>query len=655
MIHPDSESHAIERGKLIPKSVCWTWCSPGEPTQIALYRDAPIRHWLESGEEIVGCNTGWDALCDMALTPQNIPLWHRAYRAGLVTDALLDCKILDIADGIYGSRDDGDGEAEYGAIFSWSVASCYARARPHEEALEKDDWRKRYGQLDGVPLAYWPQGAIDYARKDAHAHRVIHQWCQQRRQRWVEERGVDPLGHHSIRVAQASLTLTRMSAQGVLTDPQRTEQLHARVEAEVQALRAKLVPLGLVRPDGTKNVKAATTRLVSAFRAKGQHAPLSKAGVKQMSAAKKQHLDTELVWRDLEDACNGISVDKDAAILSGDDALYDYSLYGSAKLLRGRVERAREGFVQRLNTRYDPMKETARTSSTQPDEPLVGEQMHNFNRGKKDEALGLREVFCPLAGNLFLYADGEQAELHSLAELCFKLFGFSRLGELLNAGIDVHWYFAARSLGIEYEYIIQHKDEYAEHRDRAKPLNFGLPGGMGVEKIILYSRKSYGVKFTEDEVKALKKLWLETFPEMRLYFAWISKQCSDDGFTHFHPITGFVRGGCTYTSGANHGFQHLMAYAFKDAMVAVDFDCFEPGSPLWGFREWNEVHDEILMEGNAALCQAAAPRLKAVAEAAFNAWHPNFKTSFDPIICDRWSKKAKPKFKDGVWQRHYFD
>jgi DNA polymerase-1 len=216
------------------------------------------------------------------------------------------------------------------------------------------------------------------------------------------------------------------------------------------------------------------------------------------------------------------------------------------------------------------------------------------------------------------------------------------MGELLKQGIDLHWHFAASSLGMTYAAIRAAEKEYKEHRKRAKPANFGFPGGMGAVKFVLYSR-GYGVVYTEAEAKDTKAKWVATFQEMPQYFSWISRQLHAVGgeFTHVHPITQFVRGGCRYTSGANHGFQHLCAYAAKDALWAVTCACFDPRSPLFGYRVWNFVHDEILLEGPIDTCHEAAIELSRIMEQAFNQWIPDCPTTADPFVTMIWSKKME--------------
>lgn len=636
----DFETEPFARGYTVPRPICMAWAHDSGEVFLEKPDQSRLFYWLESHMIMVGANIAFDMLVAATEWPELLPLVHAKYLRGEICDVLLDRKLLDIAAG------------RYARLKMWSLDSCAQRAG-YPERLDKTSWRTGYKALLDVPIEWWPEGAQRYAKDDVHATRWVDRWNQD------EGRGQYP-AHHGVLAAQASLTLTRASAWGVLTDPARTEQLAARVEARLAELRTILVPLGLVRPDGSKNTKEATSRIVAAWQRLGLPAALAKEGQKQLTAAVKRGVPQAQAQAELEASGYGIALDKDAAILSEDEVMIAYSEYASQSLILGRVDRARAGWVLPLQTRFDPLKETARTSSTQPSAPIVGEQMQNFNRGKKDEALGLREVFTPRAGNLFLSADGGMAELHALAHTLRVMFGFSRLGDMLDAGIDVHWYMAARYMGMEYEEILRCSQDgtpcpvegmdWSDLRTMAKAFVFGVPGGMGIDKLILSARKGYGVRVTREQAQKLKALYLDACPELRKMFKWVSDRGGN--FTHIHPVTGFIRGGCGYTDGANQFMQHLTAYGAKAALFAVDLACFAPGNPLYGFRIWNMCHDEILLEGPAELCPAAAAELKRICETVYTSWMPSSFTTWDPVICRVWTKKAKTVRKDGAYREY---
>lgn len=648
----DHETELITRALLAPPPVCTSWAVDDSTIAVQLWRDTPARAWLEDPSTVfVGANTAYDATVQCAADPSLIPLWVDKYASGQVRDVLLDAKMVAIADGTLSE----------GRSFSLQTVSA-----PLGYALEKDDWRLRYAALRAVPIQYWPAGAVAYSAEDTEATRAVHRDNEASNVKWQEAK-ITVLGQHALLCASAAWVLHLASCHGVCTDRKRTEELAERINAHLDEIRGELVQTGLIVAGKVKAL-AGNARMIQVMTEQGRRRSITLSDKWQSLFESRTGAgeDPDLVHEQLlghtERGRGTTKLDRDCAILSGDELLVQRADYVSSKLLLGRVERMRKGHVLPLQTRFDPCKETFRTGSSQPQEPLEGEQMQNFPRGKKEDAYGLRECFTPRAivpyvhqvrgewvseldEGIFIGGDVGQAELCALSELTHHLFGYSKMGELLNAGVDLHWHFAAASRGLTIDAV---KLLGSEQRDRAKPANFGFPGGMGVDKFILYSRKGYGVRFERDEVGPMKRKWLETFPEVAAYLEWISDH--GDLFTYVHPITGFVRSGCRYTSGANHGFQHLMAYAIKVALVEVNTACFTPGSPLFGWRIWNFIHDEILLEGPRRGASSAALELARIMMNCFNRFCRTFPAKVEPFVMKVWSKKCKSLIVNGEVQ-----
>lgn len=690
----DTETHPIARGQLAPKIVCVQWCVDAHPPRVVLWSDAieRVEYWLADPDvKIVGANIAYDMACFAASSGRLRALVRDAYAAGRVRDVLLDGKLLDIAAGKY--------EWAKGAGGGWSLEALAGRLGLH---VDKDPhaWRLRFAALDGVPVEHWPEGAREYALGDVIATRAVHEAQEAARASWAP---LDPVGGwspplsvtnglHGVRNAAKAYYLHRASCWGVLTASDRVADLEARAGAYRERVGRRLQRAKLVRPDGSRDTKAAARAMVDACERVGREVPRTEGYEKALEKhrAKDRALCEDILRRGSNAVrerklaahraenwsaepgpggeyafLGGVSLDRDACILSGSRVLELYAEYTGTGSLWSRVATLKEGFVQPLQTRFDPLKETGRTSSTQPgrDSPLEGDQMQNHaraagvtpeekkrERGYVDAAgvkhapeffIGTRECYRPRDGNVFVGADYSMAELHTLAQTCRALFGYSHLGELLKSGVDVHWYFAAKSVGMTIEELKKQPDA-KRHRDRAKPLDFGIPGGMGPDKIILYSRKGYGVRFERDEVVHLRNLWLETFPEVRELFRWVQRQLGErETFTHVHPITGFVRGDCWYTDGCNHGFQHLCAYGAGDAIALVGQASETSDSPLFGWSLWNFVHDELLLEGPVAGAHDAAIELKRLMELAFNRYVPDVPLHAEPFVTYIWSKKVE--------------
>ncbi|MFW6118696.1 MAG: DNA polymerase [Planctomycetota bacterium] len=164
----------------------------------------------------------------------------------------------------------------------------------------------------------------------------------------------------------------------------------------------------------------------------------------------------------------------------------------------------------RSHSRYYTMTRTGRTSCREP----------NIQQVPRDEEV--REIFVPSSGCVFYIADYSSVELRTLAQECLDRYGQSRLAQTLHKGQDPHAYTAARILGMDYESFCRIRETdselYGENRQKAKALNFGIPGGLGVETMRQYAGKTFGVELSEWEAKYFRTQFVEeVYPEIGLY------------------------------------------------------------------------------------------------------------------------------------------
>jgi hypothetical protein len=652
----DLETDLISRPVAFPAPVCISYCSY-ERTGLEKIEAAEgvIEEIL--ADHCVGQNISFDMGCLLAHDPELAKSIFAAYREGRVEDTMLNQQLLDIASGQHNFRSKRG--YDLGTI-----------AERYELGADKDDpWRMRYASLRSIPLENWPEEAKQYAINDAVTTYNVAQKQHELDEVWFKRTGSRILDQAPAR-ARFALALHLTGAHGLRTNPARVEALRVANDTRLAKLKAELAPHGLVRQDGSCDTKAAMERMVRAWAAKGEEIMLTK------TAKEKWKVET-LPWTALEARCwkpnkktgvlkfrlEYVSCDRDATILSGDEVMVSYSEYVRFRTLVSRIEDLAKGYELPLQPRYNSLKETGRSSASkgraknpQPRD-LVGCQIQNFPRGK-----GPRECLEPRPGNVFVLADYEAAELHSLAQVCFKLFGYSKLGELLNEGVDIHTWFGYQAFGpagMTYEQalaLVKAGDKAAKAwRQAAKAIVYGVPGGMGAKKLVLTARKSYGVKLEEDEAKRLKDLLLALIPELREYFKWVLLQLGDrkTGTTH-HPITGFWRGGATYSALANHQFQHLTAQGALSALFEVVRECYScEDSPLYGFRPVAFCHDEIILEGPRERAHGACMRLSEIMEREMNVWTPDFPTPAEPVATEIWSKDAKAvktaEGQYGVW------
>ena len=155
----------------------------------------------------------------------------------------------------------------------------------------------------------------------------------------------------------------------------------------------------------------------------------------------------------------------------------------------------------RIHARHTLLLKTGRTSCSRPN-------IQNLPREG-----GVRECFVPEPGRIFVATDYRMLELCTLAQILYSRYGRSNMRDLINQGVDLHRYTASRVLRKPIEKVTP------EDRQKAKALNFGVPGGMGVNGLVRYAGDQYGVTLSPDEAEQWKAGWLDLFPEMRDYLA----------------------------------------------------------------------------------------------------------------------------------------
>ena len=642
----DTETWPFAPGRQAPRLVCGQFYSHQNGAIVAARDDAARRFReivtsLESHDlELVGLNIAFDlavmANHDLTLMAPIVA----ALRAGRVWDVGIFERHRAVALGHLKS----DPELR-GAPPTFSLAELEKKyLETDRTALKKgpDTWRRRYHELDGIPVAEWPPEAVSYCEDDARNPVLI-------RDLQLERDGLPPLFRESVRHA-FSYELAR--CRGWRTDGAAVADLEARLRQSVRESMPVLLAAGIVRPDGSEN-QTETKRRVHAVAGPG--ARLTRTGKKLERAGELPDPGTD-AWlkyvatdADTLEECRG----QDPALDAWTDVKVDRSELSTF------IPKLRLGTQYPISPRWNLIVSSYRCSASQP------------NVQQQPRRSGVRECFVPRPGYVYSSTDFHVAELCSLAQLCLDLFGASELATVINAGRDPHLVFAADLAGVSYEVAAERyaaRDKrIKELRQAAKAANFGIPGGLGKRALRSFAR-GYGVELTESEAGDLRESWLDRFPEMRLYFRWISQQCGALGsFTHHHPRTGFIRGDVGYTDGCNHGFQHLTAVGCKEAMADVQERCFlgargqlwsswpeleaaiKAGEedPLVGSYVIGMIHDELICEHPRSVAPEAADRVAELMVAAMNRWTPDVPASADAALMPRWFKDAEP-VRDGA-------
>lgn len=591
----DSETFLIRPGRLAPPLVCVSWC---DGKRAGLLHHSEAREFVETllcgSEVIVGHNIAYDMAVFAAKWPDLLPRIFQAYADDRVTDTMLREKLCHIALGVLrGFRAGDDTPVKLG----YSLGELAKRHLGRD--LDKTTWRTGYADLVDVPLAAWPEGARNYAVEDARA--TFDVWADQ------EPEG-RPYLADEYRQARAAWWLHLAAAWGLRTDPAAVERFRAQIETEIVEARKTCVAAGLVRANGTRDTKVAAQLVEKVCADKGVDVPRTGKGAVSLSRG----------------TCSDL----------GHPVLDAYARISSlGKQLSSDLPLLERGAAKPIQARFDTLLETGRTSSS----PNIQ------NMPRKG---GMRECFVPRAGFVFASADYSQMELRTVAQVCVTLFGFSRLGEALNAGIDPHLEMAARILGISYDEAKRRQKEGDERvddaRQTAKVANFGFPGGLGALRLVDFARTIYGVEISEADAVRLKQTWLASWPEFRAYFARVGDICDALNPAIEQLFVGRTRGGVSYTEACNTLFQGLAADAAKAAGFAVSRACYvEPASPLFGSRIVNFVHDEIIIETPEKDAHKAAEELARVMVCGASVLMPDVPPSAEPVLMRRWSKKAK--------------
>lgn len=633
----DLETHVGTRGVHYPRAVCSVAGSV-----IATGAESVLQQFLSTPAPIPNTYLAYDVgvLLEHARDRPEVvrAIWERM-RAGDLYGVDVAEQLLDIAVDAF-DRHETQGYSQVN-VARWNGLG--------DGVAKSDTWRLFFGQLDGVPERLWPEGARNYLLADGDTPERVHA-----RQL---ERGVDPVA--VARETYCQVVLGLVASYGVRANRGRVDALKRNVEARIEGYRGRLVEVGLVRKDGTKDTKAAKRRMVDTCARQGIPVVLTDTGQER---AKHGPLTPE-------ETVEFASLERDTCILALDEDLITYAEYGSAKLLRGRADDLAEGIDHPLQTSFTSLRNTGRTSSRKPKDPHVGHQAQNWPRGAvkvrdlttptgwRSIDIGARECLEPRPGYTFLWGDFEAAEMHTLAEACLHYVGFSKLGDLLNAGVDPHAFFGGfafeRFTGTPQQIAAQVKalgdKPYKLVRNKSKPVNFGKPGGMGNRKWCAFARKQYDQIFSLQEAAYYGSIWFQLFPEVKKLHNLVGEWCDQQGGKcdmQLPPhMGGYKRGRCYFPAACNFTFQAPAAFAAKQALCQVAYECWAvPESPLFGCRPVNLVHDEIVTECPTERIHVAGVRLREIMREAFNAVTPHYKTDVEVIAGEVWSKSAKPVY-----------
>lgn len=639
----DTETFLISPGAGAPPMVCLQFSVEDQTPQVIHARDPAlpgIVQWAFTQARLVGHTLEFDVAVVAAwglgipeLRETILELCFRAYWEDRATCTSIRQKLLDIAHGVF----EGDKFRKWG----YHLDECAKRMCGIE--LDKTDpWRLKYGTLYHLPVSDWPVESIHYCHGDVIAPRAVYRAQEQHPDFLLDQ----------FRQARYAFAKRLMECWGIKTDRPAVEAFHAQTLAESEADRKVAVAAGLVRLDGTRNMKAGKARMVEVFRKLEEEPALTDTGITTQRELYKEtgrKFSAFEIWEKYQDY---IALDEDACLASGDDILQAFQRFGSLKTTLSRCERLYYGTEMPLQAQFQSIVETGRTSCRMGDvdegvsPPSWGFQLQNIPRKE-----GLRECFIPREGFWFSSVDYDSQELKSWAQVCIWTVGHSRLAQVLNDGLDPHTELGARVSRISKTeaYALRKLADKAFNegpRQVAKIGNFGYQGGMGPATLRVQARKEYRVFMTLRECQELREFWKAEWPEAVDYFAWVnSLLAGGETTTVRHFLSDRVRGNIPYTVTCNTFFQGLTADAAKAAGFRLAYECYvDKTSPLYGSRIVDFIHDEYLLEvpqgergHHAAYRQAEVMREEA------QKWHPDVRITCSPALMTRWKKNAKTK------------
>lgn len=287
--------------------------------------------------------------------------------------------------------------------------------------------------------------------------------------------------------------------------------------------------------------------------------------------------------------------------------LYRKYAFVDAYLRFQEMEKAKSFVVglteERIHPKYTSIINTGRTSSSKPNIqqiPKVG---------------GIRELFVPKPGSVFIDIDYSTLELCTLAQVEYSMYGTSVMMDLINDGQDLHRYVASKIHGKPMEGLSK------EERQIGKPINFGYPGGLGAETFIEFSR-GYGFEFSKQEAESMKQFWFEAYPEEK-------RRMKDIEEGMVYTLTGRARANTSYCAAANTPFQGLAADGAKLALYELE---------KAGFETVAFIHDQALIECSEGEAEHGMREAERLMIEAMKQVVPDVAITTEGQILERWAK-----------------
>jgi DNA polymerase I len=625
----DTETFPITRQKPSPKNICLTFCD-GKNSGIFNHGQDTIEFIYEKLTNpnilLIGHNIAFDMCSLMTTYEEEYGLSEYifdAYKNNRITDTGIRQQLFDIA---LGKSYTNETVSTYTLSMLWERL-FNEKSKNFESKIKenKNSWRLRYSELYNLSINKWPKSAIDYAINDAYETFFIWKIQYDEAENYFRD---DTFQTYS------AFCLNLISLKGMLTSPSKVILFKKTQQRLYDELIPELEKNGLIIYDKKnkkwKKIIKSAQKLIKESCIKLNREPFK-------TKPSKKYPDGQ------------IATDKKAIYWSENILLKKRIAFSAAeKNLTTYYPILRKGYELPITTRYK-LAVTGRTTSSAPSPPLEGTNMQNQPKG--DQA---RNCYIPREGNLFLAADISGAELHTFAQACKYIIGFSDLGDALNKGIDPHLVVAANVEGITYkEALKQYKknnEKIAKSRFNGKMANFGFSGGMVGKTWALQQLERTGIVVDESTGNNLRKNWLRSWKEASKYLHYNQKLINRKNNVVFETFySKRLTKTKTYCALCNRAFQCLAADGGKLALNEITRKCYDSGEQniLWQYNcfpvAW--IHDELILEipniNDLDIRQMIIDEFVNTMTEEFNKVVPNYLTKVEPVLMDCWNKDAK--------------
>lgn len=624
-----------------------------------------IEALCQEDTQIVGHNLGFDIDVMVKFSPVLLGLFEDAMEEGRLHDTKILDQLYGLAVGRYDKpkyHADAIDKAPRDRWWREDMIPRTLEALAHDYCgmvLNKDNHiRLGYAQFMGKPIEKLPEDFREYALQDAKA--TLRVFLELKRR--LENMGAKNWLSESIQI-QAEHVCRDMDSRGIRIDRQLADELAAKFRLIQKPLQMKLVESGLGRweparksisrtvpPAGVVFADPAVWSYHDGFIYKCQ---TFKSGAQWKIATPEFHLNTAAIQKALTGGSTTHEYPKRA---DGTPSLeYDYwvsRVPPEWTALRAWLDNQKIDKI--LSTYLNVYRQTRRIF---PKWWVLGARSGRMSascpsvQNVPKRKLGIRALFLADEGKQIIKSDYSAQEMFTLCESMLNMGIKGALYEALTSGQDMHKYATSLMLNKPIDQVT--KDE----RQATKVLNFGVPGGLGADSLAEYAYALYGVQWTPKEAGAKRDKYLETFDDVNAYL--LSMKIGQDTLlrkltglgrkdwaealelsdwnvikamaNHDNPEiaeigqaaerqlvielpTGFRRGNCRYTEGANCHFQGLAAAVTKRAMFLA-YRC--------GLEILLVVHDEIVIQAAKADVEAHAKLLERAMLTAFREVCPN--------------------------------